>query len=289
METRAATLRGMSENDPRLLEQIADIVEKKGVVPESVDPFAFCTEILPLLGTTDGKLREWRVYGILHLWAVRREMSDDELRGLLWTIADEEHLFLGIGEVESDTVFMRSFSVLVLCPFIEAHREKAYLTPEELERLSATVIRYLDAEQDLRGFISDEKQWAHATAHAADTFGQLAQCEDLDAETLRAILDCLGRNVVTDRTVWRHEEDTRTASAAIHALKREILPDDRVKDWLASLIPEVRYDGELPGVHHRYVNARNLLRCLIHQGAAEGLPGRLIALIREAHLALPER
>jgi len=97
----------MSENDPRLLEQIADIVEKKGVVPESVDPFAFCTEILPLLGTTDGKLREWRVYGILHLWAVRREMSDDELRGLLWTIADEEHLFLGIGEVESDTVFMR--------------------------------------------------------------------------------------------------------------------------------------------------------------------------------------
>jgi len=279
----------MSENGPRLLKQIADIVGEKGAVPAGVNPFAFCTEILPLLGTTDGKLREWRVYGILHLWAVRREMSDDELRQLLWTIADEEHLFLGIGEVKSDTVYMRAFSVLVLSAFVQAHREKAYLASEELDRLAQTVIRYLDAEQDLRGFISDETQWAHATAHAADTFGQLAQCEELGAEAVRTILDCLGRNVVTDRTVWRHEEDARAASAAIHVLKRGLLADEHVKAWLASLVPEARYDGALPGVHYRYVNARNLLRCLIHQGAPEGLPDRLIARVREAHESLPER
>jgi hypothetical protein len=279
----------MTSQDDARLERIGEIVEAKGAVPEGLDPFAFCKEILPLLGTTDGKLREWRVYGILHLWAIRREMSDEELRKLLWTIADDEHLFLGAGETGSDTVYMRAFAALALGPFVQAHREKAYLSSEELDRLVETVIRYLDAEQDLRGFVSPETFWAHATAHAADTLAELAQCEEIGAEKLRAILDCLGRNLVTDRTVWGHEEDARAATAMIRVLQRAVLAEDDVRDWLASLVPEARYDGELPGVHHRFVNARNLLRCLIHQGEAEGLPERVMSLVREAHGALPER
>ena len=277
------------DDDGRLLEQITEIVEAKGAVPEGLDPFAFCQKILPLLGSTDGKLREWRVYGILHLWAIRREMSDEQLRELLWTIADEEHLFLGIGETESDTVYMRAFAVLALCPFVQAHRETPYLSSEDLGRLVETAIRYLDSEQDLRGFVSQETFWAHATAHAADAFAELAQCEEIGVERLRAILDCLARNLVTDRTVWGHEEDARAATAMIRALKRELLSEDDVRDWLASLVPEARYDGDLPGVHHRYVNARNLLRCLLHQGKAEGLPEPVLSLVGEAHAALPER
>lgn len=279
----------MTTKDGTRLERITEIVEAKGAVPEGLDAFAFCKEILPLLGTTDGKLREWRVYGILHLWAVCREMPDEELRELLWTIADEEHLFLGIGETGSDTVYMRAFAVLVLAPFVQAHREKAYLSSEDLERLAETAIRYLDTEQDLRGFVSPETLWAHATAHAADVFGELAQCEEIGGEKLRAILDCLGRNLVTDRTVWGHEEDTRAATAMIHALKRELLAEGDVRDWLASVVPEARYEGGQPGTHHRFVNARNLLRCLIHQGEVEGLPERAMTLIGEAHGALPER
>ena len=279
----------MTSQDDARLERIGEIVEAKGAVPEGLDPFAFCQEILPLLGSTDGKLREGRVYGILHLWAIRREMSDERLRELLWTIADDEHLFLGIGETGSDTVYMRAFAVLVLGPFVQAHREKAYLSSEELDRLVETVIRYLDAEQDLRGFVSPETLWAHATAHAADTLGELAQCEEIGADKLRTILDGLGRNLVTDRTVWGHEEDARAATAAIRALKRDVLAEDDVRDWLVSLVPEARYDGELPRTHHRFVNARNLLRCLIHQGEAEGLPERVTSLIRKAHGALPER
>jgi len=74
----------------------------------------------------------------------------------------------------------------------------------------------------------------------------------------------------------------------IHALRRDLLTGEQVKDWLSSLIPETRYEGELPGVHYRYVNARNLLRCLIHQGEAEGLPQRVIAFTQEVHGRLPE-
>ena len=279
----------MTAHDPALLEQIARIVSEKGAVPEGVDPFAFSVRILPLLGTLDGKLRDYRVYPILHLWAVRREMLDEKLRELLWAIAGEKQLFAGIGEEEADSIYLRAFSVLVLAPFVQAHREKAYLSREDLKRLLETVVRYLDAEEDLRGWVSPETMWAHATAHASDTFAQLAQCDEIGAEGLRAILECLGRNLVTDQTVWRHEEDSRAATAMIEALKRGLVPEDAVREWLSTLIPESRFEGEQPGTHYRFVNARNLLRCLIHQGEAEELPESVIALIREAHARLPER
>jgi len=279
----------MTSRDAALLEQIADIVKAKGDVPSGLDVAAFCREILPLLGTTDGKLREYRVYPILHLWVTRRRMSDDELHGLLRMVADEDHLFGGIGETGSDTVYLRAFSVLLLASFVRAHRERAYLTSEDLDRLVEAVIRYLDAEQDLRGYVSEERLWAHATAHAADALGELAQCEEVGAGGHRGLLDALGRSLVTDRTVWGHEEDARAATAMIHALKRDLLTDDEVSDWLSSLVPESRYEGDQPGTHHRYVNARNLLRCLIHQGEAEGLPERVVSLIRDAHARLPER
>jgi len=279
----------MSDKKDTQIDRIAEIVKAKGAVPEGTDPFAFCMGILPLLGTTDGKLREWRVYGILYLWTTRREMSNDQLRELLWTIADEEHLFLGIGENGTDTVYMRAFAVLVLAGFVEAHRAEAYLSAEDLRRLTQTVIGYLDAEKDLRGYVSDETFWAHATAHAADTLGELARCDQLGADDLRSILEGLGRKIVTDQTVWQHEEDGRAATAMIHALKRGVLSDAEIETWLTSLIPEARFEGDLPGTHWRYVNARNLLRCLIHQAEAEGLPGTTQTAIRGAHGRLPER
>jgi hypothetical protein len=279
----------MSAPDPRLLEELAGIVKAKGEVPRDLDPFAFCMKILPLLGTTDGRLREWRVYGIIALWVTRRTMSDDQLRTLLWTIADREHLFLGIGEDGTDSVYMRAFAVLVLAPFVRTHRERPYLSNCEVGRLTETVIRYLDGERDLRGFVSDETFWAHAVAHAADTLGELAQCEEVGTDALRAILACLGRSIVTGRTVWRHEEDARAAAAAIRALKRGRLSDAQVREWVDGLVPEARFEGTLPGVHWRYVNARNFLRCLIYQAQTEGLAATLVDLVRVAHDRLPER
>lgn len=278
----------MTTYDSALLDRIGEIVEAKGAVPENLDPFAFSREMLPLLGTTDGKLREYRVYPILHFWVTRRHLADEHLRSLLETVIDEEHLFAGIGEVESDTVYLRAFSVLLLASFARAHREKAYLEPEDLDRLVATIVRYLGAERDLRGYVSAETLWAHATAHAADALGELAQCEEVGPDGLRRILDGLGRSIVIDRTVWSHEEDARAATAMIHALKRGALSEDDVSDWLSSLVPESRYEGDQPGTHRRYVNARNLLRCLIHQGEGEGLPPRVVELVRDAHAALPE-
>ena len=271
------------------LDQLDAIYDAGGDVPEGLDPFAFYREILPLLGSADGPLRERKALGVLFVWIKRRVLADEQIRELLKILLDDQHLFLGIGETESNTIYMRAFVVFLLTAYVQAHQAQAYLSGSELEAVRIAVIRYLNEEADLRGYISPETWWGHAVAHAADVVRDLAGCEEFAADALAELLEAATRAVLTDLSVFVHEEDARIATAIVAILKRGLLTEAQITAWAESMVPESRWIGELPGVHFRYVNARNLLRCLIHQGHTAELDGAILQRIEEAHAALPER
>ena len=271
------------------LDRLDAIYDAGGDVPEDLDPFAFYQEILPLLGSTDGPLRERKVLGVLFVWIKRRVLSDEQIRALLKILLDEKHLFVGIGESGTDTVYMRAFAVFLLTAFVQTHQVQAYLPANELEDVRSALIRYLDEEKDLRGYISPETWWGHAVAHAADVVRDLARCEEFGAEALTELLEASTRAMLVDTSVFIHEEDARIATAILAILKRGLLSEETLTRWSESMIPEARWTGELPGVHLRYVNARNLLRCLIHQGRVNELDAGILEKIKEAHASLPER
>jgi len=103
------------------------------------------------------------------------------------------------------------------------------------------------------------------------------------------MLDALAHAALTETDVFIFEEDTRMASAAIEILKRMDLDPAQIADWAAQLVPEVRWTGELPRVHHRFLNARNVLRCLYFQGRGADLPDAILGEIESALNALPDR
>jgi hypothetical protein len=253
------------------------------------DAAAFVLEILPHLGSSDGELREQHVYGTLHRWIVRRTLDDVTIVDLARILVDPDHLFLGIETPGDEKVFMRAFSVLLLAPIVHAHRQDPFLSSSDLSRILTKAIEYTDREQDLRGYVSGEALWAHGVAHAADVFGQLGQCEDVAVDELISMLDAIARRALTDSDVFIFEEDTRMAAAAIEILKRSELDRDWVTSWFLRLVPETRWTGELPWVHHRYANARNALHCLYFQGREAGLPEDVIAGIEAALSSLPKR
>jgi len=74
----------------------------------------------------------------------------------------------------------------------------------------------------------------------------------------------------------------------IKLLKRDVVSQEIVENWLKQVVPDVRFGGPLPDVHIRYVNARNSLRCLLFQAQGEIAEGQ-IPLIEAAHDALPDR
>jgi len=277
-----------AESDMRDI--LKSLAENDYAPPDDVAPVAFALEILPHLGSPNGELRERYVYGTLHRWIVRRTLDAVAIADLSRMLTDPEHLFLGIGESGRDSVHMRAFSVLLLAPIVHAHRQEPFLSVSDLGSILAKTVEYLDREEDLRGYVSSEAWWAHGVAHAADVLGQLAGCEEVSADGLTSMLDAIARKALTESDVFVFEEDARMAAAAIEILKRSELDRKRIVDWLSQLVPDARWTGDLPRVHHRFLNARNVLRCLYFQSrATDDLPRFVTDEIESALASLPER
>jgi hypothetical protein len=275
--------------DPSTRQVFLDIVDSDYAVPKGVDPAEFILAALPLLGEPDGEFRERCVYGTLHRWVIGGAIDDDGLRAIHNALLGESALFSGIGETESDSVFLRAFAVLMLVPTLYMHRQRPLLSAEDVDRTGTALTRYLLEEKDLRGYVSEEKWWAHAIAHAADAVGQVVLCSELGDESLRHLLHAIAHAMTPDSAVYAHEEDARMATAVMRLLKRDILPPDAVTAWLEHVVPHARFRGPLPGTHIRYVNARNFVRCLYFQAKEDGLSAQTASLIAAAHDAFPDR
>lgn len=266
-----------------------DIASHEYAIPETVNPTAFVLNALPLLGETDGEFRERMVYGTLHRWIVSEAIDTPGLRAIHLALLSDQALFSGIGENGSDTIFLRTFSVLLLVPTIYRHRKQSYLSSEEIVMTCRELARYLREEKDLRGYVSQEKWWAHGIAHAADAVGQLVQCEDLPHEEIAPLLEAVAIAMTPGTAVYAHEEDARMTTAILKLFRRDEVPLEMIEKWLTLVVPEARFNGQLPDVHIQYVNARNFLRCLLHQARASALTDEQVALIEAAHDALPAR
>ena len=275
--------------DGALKTRFREIAASEFQFPEDVEPTAFVLQALPLLGVTEGELRERCVYGALHRWIVGDVLDDEGLRAVHDALLREDILFAGIGESNTDSVFLRAFAVLLLAPLLYVHRERPFLSKQQLIACSSALTRLLEEERDLRGYISDEVWWGHVIAHAADAIGQLVRCPELGKEDLDALLDAIAVAMTPDQGVFIFEEDARMAAAIVHLLSRELLDEAAWSAWLVKIVPEHRWTGKLPQVHHRYLNARNFLRCLLFQSAEAKLPKWVLDAVQKAHDDLPQR
>jgi hypothetical protein len=274
--------------DASIRQTFLDIASNEHAIPEDVDPAEFVYSSIPLLGESDGEFRERNVYGTLHRWIVSEAIDAQGLRDIHLGLLGENALFSGIGENGSDSVFLRAFVALLLVPTLYMHRKQAFLSSEEVKQTCNDLARYLREEKDLRGYISGEKWWAHGIAHAADAVGQLVQCSELGSEPIVQLLEAIAGAMTPDTVVYAHEEDARMAAAVLKLLKRDVLSQEIIENWLKHVVPKARFEGQLPNVHIQYVNARNSLRCLLFQAKGELADG-VISLIEAAHAALPDR
>ena len=192
-------------------------------------------ELLSFLGSTDIDVRDPFGYTILTLWIVRdRHYTPDELR----VMRDEwlANLEKGIGENGTDSVFLRSFSVLMLSILAYRDNQESFFSREEIKTLVDKVLAYFAAEKDLRGFTSD-KGWAHSAAHTADSFKFLARNPLSDGADHQRMLNAIADKLMLPVTyIYIHSEDERLVSAVIDILKRETLDGADWAAWIDSRV-----------------------------------------------------
>lgn len=194
-------------------------------------------ELTRLLGDADPDLRDGLALPALATW-VDRGVYDDLLRGLGDGMA--AGLRVGLGETATDTVFRRSFSVLVLGECIRRDNQRPLVPGGTVLDWGDRIATWILRERDLRGYVAG-KGWAHAVAHGADALGTLAESPHVGAAELVVVLDVVAERLVQPvDTLFTAGEPDRLAAAAMSVLRRDRVPLDLVEPWVDLLAEAAR-------------------------------------------------
>lgn len=258
----------MKLSERALKDQLYEIADNEFALPEQARAMPRALEMLPHLGSPDAELRDDLIYSTLATWILADKFEEDDLKTLLRQMLTAEHLFFKLGEVDTDSVFMRSFSMLIIPLILSWHRQRPFLMPYELREVKVKLLDYLEKEQDLRGFVLDEdeagepKGWAHAIAHTADALDDLVRCKEMGSEELVEILNAIRQKAAESKLVFVHLEDERLVTPVIAVLGRKVLTPPDVQSWLAGFVPLAQQKEPFPDCYRQAQNVKNFLRSL---------------------------
>jgi hypothetical protein len=258
-------------------EEIQSIVDGNFEIPSGRDLALVTGALLPLLGSTDSHLREGALEILSH-WGEAGRYDDAELRAIGRRTAD--NLAVGLGESGTDTVFLRSFSALILEMVVQADDVRGlgvsgdrapFLTRDDVLDWYEIALAGFAGEEDCRGFV-DGRGWAHAIAHKADLLGTLARGRHLDAPRLERILAAIADKLTRPAEILlAFEEEYRLVRTAVHVLLRNEVHAEFLHAWIDQLahMPDGKTRGAVLGLHEcdqpgnrARVNVRNFLRSL---------------------------
>jgi hypothetical protein len=209
------------------------IIGNDYVVPIGYSVAVLTPELLSYLGSPSSELREEIAYALLDAWIHRDYYSHAEL----WEIAIHllHNLTIGLGERQSDTIFLRSFSLLILSEIVHYDLSHLTLSGSEMQQLLDQALAYFEAEQDLRGFDS-EKGWIHAIAHAADLLWVLAQHPAVSVSDLERIMNTLAEKITAPVVhIYLYGEEERLVRTVMGVLQRDLLMLPFLTTWMERL------------------------------------------------------
>ena len=231
-------------------------------VPEGYTLANLTDLLFSYLGSTDPELRDDIAYIVYANWLKREMYSREELKSHVEKLLS--NLDKGIGETDSDTVFLRAFSILLLAEIVHNDNKKPIMEKDQIEEILGKGLWYLDAEKDPRGYIP-VKGWAHALAHTADLLLVLARNRNIDGADLSRMLTATSAKMVhTTDHIYIHGEDERLARAILEILRRDLIPSEQAENWSKSMTQQ--NDKDWKGAfldeqtNRAFQNTRNLLR-----------------------------
>ena len=238
-----------------------EISKNKFGIPAGNTLAELTRELFSYLGSTDPELRDDIGYTVFANWLKQERYSVEEIRGYIKELLANLHV--GIGETESDSVFLRTFSILFLAEIIHNDNKKSFLDKADILLVLEQGLWYATAEKDPRGHVP-VKGWAHALAHTADLMLVLGKNRNLEEKDLSKILNTISEKIInTTNYIYIHGEDERLASAVSQTLHRDLISVEKVEAWSKSFIEHDWKGAYTDEERNRaFQNTRNLLRSI---------------------------
>lgn len=265
----------MDDIREKLILDLRRIRDNKDRINPDEDIQYYVDLMLKYIGDTNFELRERLITSMLCNWIIDDYITEEDIRKIFYTVIGEENLLLGIGKENDDSVYTRSFSVLLAACILFKHLQKSIFKQDEFVLIKNKLIEYYSLEKDFRGY--DHKNgWIHAAAHGADALGELALCKETDELVHKEILTAIKKVILNGSYTFTRLEDERIATTITKILSRGLISHEYFKNWLEELCacsPNFEnWDKEIsscsstknfsPISYRKYNNIRNLIRSL---------------------------
>ncbi len=223
------------------LRQCLLVLKEKAVLDMPKENLA--SKMLQHIGSTDPMLRDKLIHTTFNEWISETDSLDfSYLKNTLNLLQGSDFLFKGIKQVQSDhgclhlsvqketeslddnlacvpivksnnwsftdKIFTRSFSVLLITQILHADNRNHFLSFEEFTQVKDSLMRYIDLEDDLRGFVIG-KGWAHSLAHISDAFDEVLQSNHVKESDFPVIFKILTNKVYNYNTFFHDDEEER--------------------------------------------------------------------------------
>ncbi|MCM3742935.1 DUF2785 domain-containing protein [Sporosarcina luteola] len=190
------------------LKKILMEIKSEGRTWEEESIVCIVKSMVEHIGSTDSELRDQLIYNSFYQLIIEKNKIEHELLNELLELCLSDLLFKGIGENETDTVFTRSFTTLLIALILYRDNEDNFLSQEMVFKIKDILLDYINLEKDLRGYVSG-KGWAHSVAHVTDAIDELVKSPKIDKKFYLKILKVLWSKVFVSTSVYIHDEDER--------------------------------------------------------------------------------
>lgn len=211
-------------------QRLKEIKENNYKLPEG-ERDQIIHEMLFNIGSVDSELRDDLIYFTFSKWMLNGDIPVMQLKEVYEALFTEQHIFFGIGETDTDSVFTRSFSVLLIPLLLMADQRTPFLKAQDMVRMKDGVIQYIHEEKDYRGFVAG-KGWAHSVAHTADAMDELGKSTVLSLGDKLELLEAIRALICKKNIVYFNLEDERLTSAAVTILSHERFTEIQIEAWL---------------------------------------------------------
>ncbi|MFZ3579449.1 DUF2785 domain-containing protein [Virgibacillus sp. DJP39] len=188
---------------------------------ESINIQELTTAMLREIGNVDPVLRDELIYRSFCQMILQDFYSDKELKEIVNTCMDHQHLFYNIGESGTDSVFKRSFSSLIIAVILHVNLQKNFLSTDDIQVVYESLLSYVDLEQDVRGLVPG-KGWGHSVAHVADAIDELVKQPSLDSGDFEVIFASIIKKMTFNKDYFNYDEDERMVIPLVEMLQRGI-------------------------------------------------------------------
>jgi len=212
-------------------------------------------EMLRNIGNIDPELRDELIYSAFEMLISNDLLTSEQTLNILKDCLSENYLFYQIGEKNTDSVFKRSFSALVITEILKKDKDTCLLPKIIILKAIDSSFSYLQNENDKRGYV-DGKGWAHSIAHGADMLVAAIEHPYFQFENINKCLNLIKVCLVKE-TNYVYNEDERIMFAIEALLKNKMIDSKMLEKWIIELNSELIVFYQKEGRSIKFYKCKN--------------------------------